>query len=257
MIGLSCPNLSLIPFDDALEIVSADFSLWEIVAELEHELALIDEKVSYAQDSYGMIFQVHGPISDINIGSPYEKMRCASVGELMAIMEHCDKLSIGMLTIHPGAAIAYGEDIKTRVREATRKSLLEMDEKIGDLNIVVALENMPPGSWSIGYDADELMNLIEDTSIGICFDIGHANLAGTLQGFLEKDLPITNLHLHNNRGDFDEHLVIDEGAVDVESILSTLNGRYQGNLIIEARTAAEGAVSKIRLEEICKGLSFS
>lgn len=250
MIGISCPNFSLVPFGAILEEVRRDFELWEIVAELDHDLLLIQGGISYAQESYGMKFNVHGPIADMNIGSPSERFRKSSMEELFRIMDCCQRLGIGCLTVHPGSAIAYGDDVKTRVREATRQSLEEIDDWLQGSDLSVALENMPPASWSICQDAEELLSLIAGTKIGICFDIGHAHIAGSTESFLENDLPVINLHLHNNHGVNDEHLPLDSGNIDIKYILDTLRKKYNGDFVIESRSLEEGLMSRDILREI-------
>lgn len=250
MIGISSPNFSLLAFDEMLSSISEEFDLWEIVAELEHELSEIESKISYAIDSYDMIFQIHGPIADLNIGSPSERLRRASLKELFHIMDSCERLSIPLLTIHPGSAVAYGNDIKDRVHIETRRSIEAIDERLEDMHLRVALENMPPARWSIGCDAEELMALIRDTSLGICLDVGHAHLAGSLEGFLHNDIPIMNVHLHDNNGEFDDHLVLGDGEIDIRSVFAILGRFYDMNYIIEARSLEEGVSSKSILDEM-------
>ena len=250
MIGISCPNFSLHPFDAILESVRKDFGLWEIVAELEHDLLSIEEDISYAIESYGMKFNAHGPIADMNIGSPSERLRKSSMEELLRILDSCQRLRIGCLTLHPGSAIAYGEDVKSRVHDATRRSIEEIDDWIQGTDLRVALENMPPASWSICNDAEELLSIIAGTKIGICFDIGHAHIAGSTESFLEDHVPLINLHLHNNHGVSDEHLPLDSGNIDIEYILDALKRRYDGDYIIESRSLEEGLMSLEILREM-------
>ena len=248
MIGISSPSFSFFDFEEMLEKIRKEFELWEVVAELDHDLPSIEEGVGYAMESYGMKFQVHAPIADLNIGSPSERMRAHSVEELLTILQTCERLSISMVTIHPGAAVAYGESIKSKVREATKASIKEIDRAIDGMSLKVALENMPPGSWSICADIGELESMIEGTRIGICFDTGHAHVARSIEGFLQERERILNVHLHNNDGTSDQHLAIDRGAADLRSIVGTLSRKYRGNYIIEANNLREGIESKKVLE---------
>lgn len=244
MIGISSPSFSLLGFEEVFEEVRKEFDLWEIVGELEHDLPKIEEGILYGMESYGMKFQVHSPIADLNIGSPAERLRKHSLDEILDLIDICDRLSIEMLTVHPGVAIAYGEDIKPKVREATKESLGIIDQKIRGTKLRVALENMPPASWSIGYDLDELLSMIDGTGIGICFDVGHAHIARSTRSFLLGKERIINVHLHSNNGALDQHLSLDEGNVDLKSVVSTISRTYRGNYIIESRDLAEGVKSK-------------
>lgn len=249
MIGISSPSFSLEPFEKILGVIRGQFELWEIIGELEHDLHEIKDDISYAMKSYGIKFQVHAPIADLNLGSPANRFRKHSLDALFDLMGLCEDLGIRMLTIHPGVAIAYGEDVKDRVKSATKESLRAIDRKLNGMRLKVALENMPPATWSIGYDLPELLSMIEDTDIGICLDVGHANVAGTIEGFLLEKDRLINVHLHNNDGSADQHLPLDNGSIDVRSIIEILGRFYRGNYIIEARDLDEGIKSKKQLEK--------
>jgi sugar phosphate isomerase/epimerase len=248
MIGISSPSFSFSDFSGVLEEIRKEFKLWEIVAELDHDLPAIEETVLHAVESYDMKFQVHAPIADLNIGSPSERMRQHSVDEVIMLADICGRLSVKVMTIHPGSAIAYGNEVKSRVRTATRESILAIDKALHGRDVKIALENMPPGDWSICYSIDELKSMIDGTDIGICFDVGHANVAGTVGGFLhERDL-LANIHLHNNDGGSDQHLALDKGKIDMKPIVNAISRKYAGNYIIEARNLQEGVESKAVLE---------
>ena len=250
MIGISSPTFSFLPFDQVLEELVKDFKLWEIVAEFEHNLPANEAKISYARDSYGMKFQVHAPIADLNIGCPAGNLREAAVKEIFTLMDACDRLSIDIITFHPGMAVAYGENIKPKVREATKISLKEIDRKQKDLHVKMALENMPPADWSIGYDLHELLTMLDGTDIGICFDTGHANVAHTIDTFLNDDYKLLNVHIHNNSGSWDEHLVINKGSMDIASVIASLSKHYNGNYVIESRNPQEGIESRDILKKL-------
>ena len=247
MIGISSPVFSIVPFDQIFEEIVKEFRLWEIVAEFEHGIARNESKIREGIESFGMKFQIHAPIADVNIGAVVETLREAALKELSSLMEACHRVGIDIVTVHPGMAIAYGENIKPKVREATARSLRALDRKMEELSLKLALENMPPADWSIGMDLKELLSMTEGTGIGICFDTGHANVAKTVDSFLKGGYPLINVHVHNNTGAFDEHLVIDKGNMDTQKVIDALRKFYDGNYIIEARTLQEGLESRDKL----------
>lgn len=248
MIGISSPSFSFLDFGEMLEEIRKEFELWEVVAELEHDLPAIEESMLYAMESYDLKFQVHAPIADLNLGSPWEKMRKHSVDELLLLIDICERLNVPVITIHPGSAIAYGDEVKARVREKTKESLREIDRHIEGMSVKVAIENMPPGSWSICYDMAELASVTEGTRIGVCFDAGHANAAGTIGSFLLDRERIVNVHLHNNDGSSDQHLPLDKGTMDLRAVVGAIARKYSGNFVIESRDLSEGIESKKVLE---------
>jgi sugar phosphate isomerase/epimerase len=82
------------------------------------------------------------------------------------------------------------------------------------------------------------------TSLGICFDAGHANTAGNTDEWLALADRFVNVHLHDNRGERDEHLVLGEGTVPLAKILKALQGVYKGNYVIESNDLAQGIRSR-------------
>ena len=86
-IGVSCPDFGKIPFNQALESISREFSHWEIFSELEHYAPLVD--LEHAEDirSSKMTFSVHTGIADINVASNTERLREAAVENIVAEAE--------------------------------------------------------------------------------------------------------------------------------------------------------------------------
>jgi sugar phosphate isomerase/epimerase len=83
-------------------------------------------------------------------------------------------------------------------------------------------------------------------SIGMCLDIGHANLCAVTRndyiGYLDAlaaEVPIIHAHVHENHGDADTHLTLFTGPartndLGVRAFLNRLRCRdYQGALILE------------------------
>jgi phosphoglucan,water dikinase len=84
------------------------------------------------------------------------------------------------------------------------------------------------------------------THVGMCFDLGHANLSSATQndylGFfdrLDPCLPIIHLHLHENWGDTDSHLPLFTGPSfrddsGIRGLLTRLRQRsFSGSVILE------------------------
>lgn len=83
-------------------------------------------------------------------------------------------------------------------------------------------------------------------SVGLCLDIGHANLHATTHNDyiayvdrLSPDVPIIHAHLHENFGDRDSHLVLFTGPAakdptGVATLIARLKARgFDGSLILE------------------------
>jgi len=75
----------------------------------------------------------------------------------------------------------------------------------------------------------------------VCFDVGHANITGSIDSFLDHRGCIKNVHLHENSGKQDEHLPLTGEHIDVERIVRALGNK---NYVIEARSVDEGRISR-------------
>jgi len=250
MIGIGSPTFCMTPFLNMLESISKRFELWEILSEGEDRLELIKDDVRYGRDSLGMLFQVHAPLSDVNIGSVHEPMRIAAVDEIKQAIMMCRQLDIPLVTIHPGFVQGIAFLNKARALEKTKESVKEIAAYAIDQSVTVVVENLPANINATCTHADELLEAIDGSGLGICFDMGHANTAGQMDEMLKLVDRFKNVHLHNNDGQWDQHNRVDDGSADVSKVVSVLKRSYRGNIIIESTDLETGEQSKRVLEAL-------
>lgn len=245
MIGIASPSFCFQDFSRMLEEISGEFQLWEVLVEGEHTIEKVEPVMAEAAHSYDVSFQVHGPMSDVNIGSVYERMRLAAVDDIVRTAEFCRRQNIQVLTIHPGffQGIAFLD--RPSVVSQMKKSLKSISEAAAESSVTIALENMPKGINATCTTAAELIEVLEGTELGVCFDMGHANTAGQVDALLEHVDMFRNVHLHNNDGSWDQHDRVDQGSADLPRIMASMDrGGYDGNLIIESSDLDSGVSSK-------------
>ena len=245
MIGVASPSFCFQDFSRMLEEISGEFQLWEVLVEGEHTIEKVEPVMAEAAHSYDVSFQVHGPMSDVNIGSVYERMRLAAVDDIVRTAEFCRRQNIQVLTIHPGffQGIAFLD--RPSVVSQMKKSLKSISEAAAESSVTIALENMPKGINATCTTAAELIEVLEGTELGVCFDMGHANTAGQVDALLEHVDMFRNVHLHNNDGSWDQHDRVDQGSADLPRIMASMDrGGYDGNLIIESSDLDSGVSSK-------------
>ncbi|OGS45017.1 MAG: hypothetical protein A3K76_01610 [Euryarchaeota archaeon RBG_13_57_23] len=250
MIGIGSPTFCQTPFLGMLEEISKHFDLWELLSEGEDRLELIKGDIKHARESFNLHFQVHAPLSDVNVGSVHEPMRIAAVNEIKQTLVLCRQLEISLVTIHPGFVQGIAFLDKNRAVVKTRDSIMDISRTAEDLGVAVAVENMPANINATCTHASELLGVVEGSGLGICFDMGHANTTGQLEDMLKLADRFTNVHLHNNEGRWDQHNRIDEGSADLDKVVSVLKRSYKGNIIIEATDLESGAESKRILERL-------
>ena len=98
------------------------------------------------------------------------------------------------------------------------------------------LENMLP-HLLFGNVSDMLFLLgeIKTCAVGACLDTGHARLSGDLDGVFHKlSRHLQMVHISDNLGDWDAHLVPGEGSIDWPWVVDQLlYHQFAGGLIIE------------------------
>jgi sugar phosphate isomerase/epimerase len=99
--------------------------------------------------------------------------------------------------------------------------------------VTLALENTP-GEMATTANLKQFLAETRLTNLKLCFDTGHAHLEGGVAASLEsvRDLVVTT-HIHDNRGDRDDHLLPYEGTIDWDATLSGLPPRVP--VVLELR----------------------
>lgn len=255
MIGMSCTQFGVKDPEVIMDMVSQDFKLWEIFSEDKHNIIKFAPRFNEIKKSFGMKYSIHAPICDINIASLNDKMRKASVDEMIKTIECANKMDIKTVTIHPGIYSMVLYEVKGISEELARSSLKKIAKAADQYGVTAAIENMPSFAVMMGQTPEGLLDLIEDTELKVCFDIGHANTMGMINGFIDlfqdKQHRLANIHIHDNMGDKDAHMTIGDGNIDFYNVLSRLR-KYRGNYIIESRDLDSAIESKKRLEKMLK-----
>lgn len=249
MIAVSCPGFSMTPVADMLEAIAPHFKAWEIVAEGMHALPEIQNELRELKPSYDIELAVHAPFSDLNCASLNTRAREEALTQVSEAISIASALGMDMVTLHPGHKSPLGAYFPENLKEVHRESLLKLDAVGREHGVTLALENMPKMWISLCANSKEMRECIEGTNLKICFDVGHANITGDIEGFFELKDWIINLHLHDNLGDVDRHLVLGEGSIDIPGVLRALAG-YKGLYVIESMNLEEGIESKAVLEKM-------
>ncbi|MCG7844224.1 MAG: sugar phosphate isomerase/epimerase [Methanomassiliicoccales archaeon] len=253
MIAISSPHLSRWDFSYALGRVAEHYQAWEIVAEGRHLLRDIVNDFLSLTPSYDLQYSVHAPLSDVNIGSINPRLRQASLNEVLECLELTHRMGVDLMTVHPGFLSPLTRLDREAAVSSTLSSLKSIETKAKELGVRVALENMPEMPMSMAKGPQELCHFLEGLELGVCFDLGHANTVGNIADFLEIKDRFINMHVHDNVGDWDRHLVIGEGNIDFRKWLGTFRP-YAGRYVIEARELERSLLSRDRLNAILSSL---
>jgi len=120
--------------------------------------------------------------------------------------------------------------------------------------ITLAIENTP-GEMATPVNLKLFLEQTRLTSVKICFDAGHAHLDGGAPEALEiiRDYVATT-HIHDNRGERDDHLLPYEGTIDWSATLRALPPEAALVLELKEPAAAAGSVEVQAFRETLRGI---
>jgi len=222
-------------------------------------------QVKRLAQKYNMPLLVHAPYHNVMLADINPRIHEASVQSIKDGIDFAGQIGARIVTIH------LGSTTKSRLKhfcEIVRKALLNSIITIIDYaekyNLTIALENVQSdvhSSWeeAFGKRAEEIIDILREIdakNIGVTFDVGHANTVGDPVDFAIKLASyIVNVHMHDNDGTKDQHLVIGEGKIDFRRILRILkeNG-YDGPLVLEYFDPLSLMRARMKLSGILEGL---
>jgi sugar phosphate isomerase/epimerase len=149
-------------------------------------------------------------------------------------------IGAGLVNVH----LDTGQGLRAFVQ-----ALVPLIKQCRQTGLELALENTP---LTAPEDFNRLFSLLQDLKdistehVGMCFDLGHANLwAGTQHDYIEffdrlaPRVRLRHMHLHENYGDADRHLPLFTGPAGrnetgILALVDRLKKRnFQGALILE------------------------
>ena len=233
-IGISTNCAMHLPLERVLDILEPITGLVEIQCDAYHSLF----RHAAVLEKFDLRYTIHAPTSDGNIAEPFEPIRRASIEVLKETAEIADSTGAEKLVIHPGFCLdptVWNDSIS-----ALHRSIQELGALQGKFSVRFVMENL--GSLECcHFQSTELVQELRASGLGLTLDVGHANLTGTLDAFLQEKPD--HLHLHDNKGIDDEHAACGTGTVDFSKILGATE---DATLILEV----------LRLEDVKPSLAY-
>ncbi len=252
---------SLAFYEDPLENALSwgennDFGIIEIVAENNHA---IDEetlpKIKDILSSYSFEYTVHSPFSDINISSLNKSIRKESIRQVKYSIFAVNEIGAKVMTFHPGRHSAATSKTRDKTKKILFDSLKEISNYNKDYEVPIALENMPDTFITTMRVSQEVLEVLENKQLsGIkhTMDVGHLETNNVDIGKYIHDLKkyLIHMHLHDNFGEFDNHLPLGEGNINFPQIFKALKEiDYSGRIILEMTKTEDILKSRKFLEE--------
>lgn len=176
---------------------------------------------------------VHAPW-DLNPAEPGFENR------LSETIEFAEEIGASLLNMH----LFTDQGIDAYIR-----GILPVAATLSRIGMALSVENTPltrPKDFNAFFRRLKYLAPEATAHVGMCLDIGHANLCGTTLndylGFIDRlkpHVPITHVHLHENYGDFDSHLTVFTGPAKkdergIRGFVRRMKKRaFSGSIILE------------------------
>ena len=175
----------------------------------------------------------------ISISDTERIRRIDAVDEVKRALEVAERIPFRYLVQQLGNGRQMADPRKT---DAAFSSLEHLTVFAKARGVTIALENTPDELGAPGA----LRHFVQEThlhDLKLCFDAGHAHLEGGVEASFEVmgDLVATT-HIHDNRGEKDEHLLPWEGTIDWDAALRLLSSVKEPlPIVLEIKAQAGGA----------------
>jgi sugar phosphate isomerase/epimerase len=189
----------------------------------------------------GLWSTVHAPIYGVNLAAPIRSLAAASLGEVLASVDLAAAVGSRLVVVHPGHVDEDYLPLDGERDHAWQRFLFALEailSRAGRHGVQVALENKQRGrGWDMVYAPEDHARVVDRfPELGACLDFGHLHTTGGAPAAYVTALGerLVHVHLHDNRGERDEHLALGHGGVAWQEALEALDGAgYRGAVVLE------------------------
>jgi len=177
----------------------------------------------------------------ISISDPERIRRVDAMDEVKRALEVAETIPFRYLIQHMATSRQSSDP---RTLDAAFSSLEHLVLFAKQRGVVIAIENTPN---ELGTP-ESLAQFVKETRLNdlrFCFDLGHAHIGeGVAASFeLMRDRTVT-VHVHDNHGETDDHLLPFDGTIDWDAALAALTGAPESPaLVLELKERSPGVPS--------------
>ena len=153
-------------------------------------------------------------------------------------IEAASVLGARYLVVHPIWHEQNGNTIRTKLRfiDVNAKAIKKWLPKAQECGVVLLCENILWGASADPRNIADLVKAVDSDWFGWCFDVGHAHCCGYEPDVLKScSVAPMSLHIQDNDGSGDGHLIPGDGTIDWKLFLAALHDiGYLGDCVLEA-----------------------
>lgn len=245
------------------KILGAGFRTLEIFAARQHfdyhDPNHIRDVAQWFSDHEVRLHSLHAPLypdfdwgrrggPPVSIAHLEKRLRIHSMDEIKRALELADQTPFRYLVLHLGLV---NEEYDLRKLDAAMTSIEHLKIFAKERGVQILLENTP-NELSTPERLVQFIHYSRLDDLKICFDTGHAHMTcGVQAAFATLKDRIVSTHVHDNRGEKDDHLLPFEGGIDWEQTLRAFRsapGEFP--LLFELRHYGPELASLARLREV-------
>lgn len=175
----------------------------------------------------------HAPFDTEEKGEIVERtFKCANI------------LGVKYMVVHPFYDNADGRIYDSEVFiDSNLRAIREMLEYAEKYNVIILAENLLEAASTPAHTISRMVEKMDSPLFGWCYDTGHAHsTGGTLKDLRTVSRSPLSLHVQDNNGSWDEHLMPGDGTIDWKEFLGSLKEiGYKGDFVLEAHEQCKGA----------------
>lgn len=208
-------------------------------------------------------FSVHAPFLSHNIAHPDPRVREVAKLNIIEALWLANQIGGELVTLHLSSFIyepslsrlkAFSKVGISREEYLRRSidSLREILRWAEYRGVALSIENYYGNILGNFEDIKFVFSELNSDFLKFTLDIGHAHLTGNISQFIcSFKGKLAQVHLHDNKGKYDEHLRIGEGYIDPQHVLKELKEiNYKGNIILELYSLEDIEISFKRLKAL-------
>ena len=244
-----------VSIDEAIELGGElGFDYVELYMDGATERTRLDpDAVTSALAERDLDLLVHLPFVDLDLGTPRDRIRDATLAEQRACIEAAAGMGAEKAVLHADSRATPPEWDPDEVRPHRFESVRELDAFGDDRGVKVCVENLP----GVAPTIDDFDALFDETEASMTLDTGHARVDGfdsadTAAFAAEHADRISHLHVNDARTAADEHVPTGSGTIDFAAIFDALDAEgWTGTASVEVYTFDPDylAISKRKLDE--------
>ncbi len=169
---------------------------------------------------------VHAPVADLNLLSPHRGARALAEREVARSLRLGAALGARTVTFHGGYRPLAGAP-HTPPWDAAWAAVRRLRARAQELGVELCLENDPRHPHAYLWDLGRFREVLLELGLQGTLDLGHAWIAHgrALRGLVPPLLPHLHVvHLHDNRGETDEHLPLGGGDLPWDELVPLFQG---------------------------------